>query len=418
MSYIKLRHNTWYARLGIPAGARPILGRNEFVKSLQTSSKAVAQSRAVAYIAEWKEAIAHALSLDPIKQEALWWWKAYSNADSKEQINDILHVVLDRAELLESRKGLKEAQDFYDLATGKAVELSDYVESWHQKRLNEVSEHFADTSRNRVKRMVERYKLSTNVTRKAVESWIDEQRGELAVTTVRKIIKACNDFWSYLQKRELVPEGASPFDEHEIKPKPKESLYKDMQPYTVNEVIKLHKEAVNRGKENLATAIRIGAYTGFRLDEICKLQIEDVVVEDGIKCLRLRESKTKAGFRTIPIADKLLPLVNQLCSAAAENGDLYLIPNEKISRYGKRCTKISKQFSALKTDMGFGETHDFHSFRRTVATLLEKGRVEELHAARLLGHKLKTMSYGLYSGGAAMGVLKEAIDVIDYGDCF
>ncbi len=45
MSYLKKRHNTWYARMGIPEVARPILGRNEFVKSLQTTLRSLAESR-------------------------------------------------------------------------------------------------------------------------------------------------------------------------------------------------------------------------------------------------------------------------------------------------------------------------------------------------------------------------------------
>ena len=50
MSYLKKRHNTWYARMGIPNSARPFIGRNEFVQSLQTQSRAIAERRVLAYV--------------------------------------------------------------------------------------------------------------------------------------------------------------------------------------------------------------------------------------------------------------------------------------------------------------------------------------------------------------------------------
>lgn len=82
MSYLKKRHNTWYARMGIPELARPILGRNEFVKSLQTSSKSIAEHRAILFVTDWKEQVASAISDDRLKQEALWWRTTYHESTS------------------------------------------------------------------------------------------------------------------------------------------------------------------------------------------------------------------------------------------------------------------------------------------------------------------------------------------------
>ena len=59
---------------------------------------------------------------------------------------------------------------------------------------------------------------------------------------------------------------------------------------------------------------------------------------------------------------------------------------------------------------GYGSDYVFHSFRKGVATQLETGRVPENVSARLLGHDLNTMSYGLYSGGVSFEVLSEAVE--------
>ena len=50
-----------------------------------------------------------------------------------------------------------------------------------------------------------------------------------------------------------------------------------------------------------------------------------------------------------------------------------------------------------------------------VATQLETARVQENITARLLGHDLNTMSYGLYSGGVSFEVLSEAVERLSWG---
>lgn len=45
---------------------------------------------------------------------------------------------------------------------------------------------------------------------------------------------------------------------------------------------------------------------------------------------------------------------------------------------------------------------------------LEAAEVPENHAARLLGHDLKTMSYGVYSEGVPCEVLQRAVECLDW----
>ena len=52
----------------------------------------------------------------------------------------------------------------------------------------------------------------------------------------------------------------------------------------------------------------------------------------------------------------------------------------------------------MKTDMGFGNRHVFHSIRHTVAHLLESAECPENVAKDVVGHVKQSMTYGLYSG--------------------
>ena len=47
--------------------------------------------------------------------------------------------------------------------------------------------------------------------------------------------------------------------------------------------------------------------------------------------------------------------------------------------------------------MGFNANYGFYSFGSTLTNLFERAGVAENYAARIIGHKVESMSYGLYS---------------------
>jgi len=56
----------------------------------------------------------------------------------------------------------------------------------------------------------------------------------------------------------------------------------------------------------------------------------------------------------------------------------------------------------------------FHSFRHTVAGKLEQASVSQTDAARVLGHAIAGMSYGVYSNGPGLKRLAGIIEEIRY----
>ena len=71
---------------------------------------------------------------------------------------------------------------------------------------------------------------------------------------------------------------------------------------------------------------------------------------------------------------------------------------------------LASDFGLLKTRLGFGPEHVFHSIRKTVATLLEDAQCPEGIAADIIGHDKPTMTYGLYSGGSSIATRREWIE--------
>ena len=159
----------------------------------------------------------------------------------------------------------------------------------------------------------------------------------------------------------------------------------------------------------LANLIVIAAYTGARIEEICSLQHKHIDLKNF--SLSIIEAKTTAGNRTIPIHSAIQQLVEKLLD---ESTDDYLISNLNKNKYGERSNAIGKRFGRLKTAENFDKKHVFHSIRKTFVTALENNNILENIAADIVGHKKKTMTYGTYSGGTKLSLMRESIEKISY----
>ena len=76
---------------------------------------------------------------------------------------------------------------------------------------------------------------------------------------------------------------------------------------------------------------------------------------------------------------------------------------------------ISRGFTELKKSLGYGQAKVFHSFRNTFIQHLQFNNVPEALVAALVGHKVRTVTYGVYGQGQQLvSTLQEAIHLIDY----
>ncbi|OGQ57653.1 MAG: hypothetical protein A3J24_09395 [Deltaproteobacteria bacterium RIFCSPLOWO2_02_FULL_53_8] len=68
----------------------------------------------------------------------------------------------------------------------------------------------------------------------------------------------------------------------------------------------------------------------------------------------------------------------------------------------------------MKTELAYGRSHVFHSIRKTLVTKLENAGVSENLAADIVGHEKPRITFGLYSDGAFLEVMRKAIEQISY----
>lgn len=178
-------------------------------------------------------------------------------------------------------------------------------------------------------------------------------------------------------------------------------------PFKPAEVVKLLADAVKSGDGELADLIRLGMWTGARIEELCALKIEKVKRDH----FSVEDAKTAAGWRDVPIHPKLAPTMKRLIGKRKEG---YVLANLKANKYGDRSNAIGKRFGRLKKAKGFGDQFVFHSIRKTVVTQLEEAGVPESTVADIIGHEHKTLTFGLYSGGVSLDVKREALAKLAY----
>lgn len=148
-------------------------------------------------------------------------------------------------------------------------------------------------------------------------------------------------------------------------------------------------------------------YTGARLREVCQLAVKDIVREDGIWCIAIREGEVGQSVKSR--RPRLVPLHQDL----VEIGFIEFVqgltttrvfPLLKANKHGDVSAQISKWFSKYFRSLGVSEkVSPIHGFRHNFKTMCRtEGVPEEIHDA-LTGHGRKTVgrSYGSVEVSAA-----------------
>ncbi|WP_207462274.1 tyrosine-type recombinase/integrase [Azospirillum sp. SYSU D00513] len=417
--YLEKRRQRWYALHDIPSDVQGVLGRRRFVQSLETEDKATARQRAAILEAQWLSEISKARkgSTDPIEEDALFWRKILENAPTHER-GVIRHRIMHKARRIARVHDGENPEDtgtephdqaarFIGIATGQLTRLDEHLEEYLRTLNNEAKT--VDMKRATVQRFAEEFPYLQDVQRKTVQRWVNKLgEGGKAVATIRRSLSELRGYWAYLTSIEAVSENALPFEKLSMpKASKKENGSDDRQPFTAEEVVKLLNAAVEKNDKPLADLIRLGMWTGARIEELCALKV-DKVAHDVIA---IEDAKTAAGWRKVPVHSKLKPTMDRLLGSS-EDG--YVLSGLTPNKYGDRSNAIGKRFGRLKAALGFGEAHVYHSLRKTVATLLEDAGVPENVSADILGHDKPTMTYGLYSGGTSIDTKRKALELIGY----
>ena len=393
--YIIKKRQAYYARLQVPTHLRDKLGRTEFVKSLKTKDIREADKRKHKPIAQWQNILELADGGRPSSELERALAAVRSDSSDRDTQEDII-AGFDR----------EEAETYFQatkIAHGDDILLAEHVEA-HLKSLT-VAPKTLDERRRALGILVAEYSQPSEVDRKLVKLRVNKMLASKSKATVSKLMSTYRVFWKYLEQvtgtelddpfRDVVPKGGR---------KTKAAVAAERKAFSPEDIPRLIK---NCPFTDLKHLIKLAAYSGCRIEELCSLKLTHVKDDR----LVIEDAKSATGNREVPIHRDITQLVTRLVDTSTDG---YLLSGLTFNMYGDRSNAISKRFGRLKKNLGHDERYVFHSIRKTFTSRLEAAGVPELLAARLLGHEVKTISYGLYSSGSTFPQLRDAINHVDY----
>lgn len=138
-------------------------------------------------------------------------------------------------------------------------------------------------------------------------------------------------------------------------------------------------------------------YTGLRLGELAALTWSDIDLNNGIilvsksynfKTRTVKQPKTAAGNRTVPIPAILLPELR-----SASRTSLLVCPRADGSVY----TRCAWEYALECYSRQLGFTVKAHNLRHTYCTILFEAGVDVLTAQHLMGHADSSTTMGIYT---------------------
>ncbi|MGH9894140.1 MAG: DUF6538 domain-containing protein, partial [bacterium] len=312
-----MNHRTWCFRYRIPAELRHAFGgKHEYIRSLETTDLAEAERRKQFHLDFVKNKIkaVHEGSDDALINAALYWRRLFKEAEGSDEaqieyqnealeeavslyIDGGMSAVLAHAganpnqhKVLASMPQGRRVLDFMNVVSGSTIPTMAYLDDWYAAY--DAEEKTKDMAKSEVVRFAKEFPTVGEVTKKSVTHWIDRRRqnGD-AASTIRRGITHLRQYWRYLQRLEEVPEEYDPFAGHRLRKKNGGQV--EVLPYEPAEVVQLLTAAEAKEDQALSDLIRIAAYSGMRIEEICALQIADVAADR----MKVREAKTKSGIR-------------------------------------------------------------------------------------------------------------------------
>ena len=164
----------------------------------------------------------------------------------------------------------------------------------------------------------------------------------------------------------------------------------------------------------------LALYTGARLEELGTLTVGDVRERDGVRFLFIKDGKTAAARRKVPIHSELIRLgFLDYVEARGSRPDAPLFPKIGTSASDEEATSpFSQWWGRAARKVVPDKRKVFHSFRHTAKLALRNAGVDKTLRDAVMGHEPDDVAerYGLDEDGEgySLPVLAAAIEQISY----
>ena len=335
----------------------------------------------------------------------------------------------------------------YRLGTLGILESKVTMDELIQKYFDTRTESISPTTKINYERMVEckaqskgiRIYFHNMVVRKITTQMMQEYivyliKCGLSPKSVRNYAGLCNLLFTCAEDYGYIREGSNPC--RKLKLPKKEN--KEVVAYDRNELQYLIDLAKEQDNQDALMIISLCGLAGLRRGELCGLRWENVCLEEPFKYIKVcenivkvrstvyeKDTKSKAGMRTIPIGDNLADLLSKhkkmydhrkaiYGEAFADSG--YVMSNELGQNIlPKSINDRYNKFVKSQTEVPF---KSLHSLRRTFASLLAMTGTNPKELQQLMGHSDYHISLNVYTRSYEEATRKdtERLDRLILGD--
>lgn len=231
----------------------------------------------------------------------------------------------------------------------------------------------------------------------------------LSDSTVNRHVSTLQALWEWGADRDHA-EGRNPFS----------GLHKRLKlgvnvetylPWSMDELHHLLQPAPKR--KDLHEIITVALFTGMRVNEIASLEWGDIHHDEGIALFHVRDAKTIAGNRYVPVHSALRWIIDRSASFPPSER---IWPTFNLEGPAKKAgADAGREFSRFKNSRGFNDRQKtFHSFRKNVTRQMERAGVPENEWAEVVGHA-KGFTYAVYNpDGISVQRKADIIGLISY----
>ena len=272
--------------------------------------------------------------------------------------------------------------DPYDLHI-KTITLEEVYERWSE-------EHFQKISDSNIKATTASWKLLQSlwdcpfieIKLDHLQKVVDESGKNRP--TLKKLKSTLHMMYNYAELHDIITPDRNKVKFLDIDQAGNPNAY-NRQPFTTTEIDMLWK--VQESNVYYSVILML-IYTGCRIGEFLDLKKEDVHLED--RWFYVRESKTEAGIREVPIADKVVPFFEYWMQKDCDT--LICTPEEQSFTYRNYYDSYWMPLvDALKM------SHRPHDTRHTCISLLTQEGVDERIIRKIVGHKGQGVTETVYT---------------------
>lgn len=253
------------------------------------------------------------------------------------------------------------------------ITFEELYDKWSEEHFPKVSESNCKGYRASYKACEQLHSMKvTDIRLIHLQSIIDDS--EKNQPTLKKMKILWGLMYDYAVKYELIPPDRREIIRYvDLSKKGNPNKY-DRTAFSDKEIKTLWK---NSGIDSVKV-ILILIYSGLRIGELLDLKREDVDLEQ--KVIHIVKSKTEAGIRQVPIADKIFAFIEEFYN---DNGEYLITMKNKQKKFQYRNFKDA-YWNPVLTSMNM--EHKPHDARHTFISLMAAAEIDERIIKAIVGH--------------------------------